>query len=180
MITRSISTLPLFLKAHWPYLKFILTLTGWLIVLFMLVSHSWFIEKVLNPFAIVLTYLIGLVIKTLGNPIEMQATIITTPHFSMEIYYKCTGIYQLTGYLAGVLAYPTTFRKKASGMIWGSCLINILNFIRILSIFYIGILATEWVDFFHAVLWEALFIFVTIGLLFFWAKNCPLRRTIKN
>ena len=148
-----------------------MALLFWMVFLFSIAYNKWFIAVVVNRLALALSGLIGVVLEWSGNEIIRAGTIIKSDGFSMNIYYKCTGVYQTAGFVAGVLAYPASFRTKIPGVIWGSLAINLINVFRIVSIFYIGLYIPQWLAFFHGVIWEALMIILTIFAWWLWVRR---------
>jgi exosortase/archaeosortase family protein len=118
-----------------------------------------------------LSRIVGEIILLSSFQIDQAGTIITGGAISMEIYYKCTGIYQMAGFMAAVLAFPTTFQNKMIGFAWGICGISILNLVRILSIFYVGYYYPAIVPVFHGIIWEALMILFSLLLWMWWANK---------
>lgn len=162
--------LQLFIKSNREYFKAFIALIFWTSIFYSIVFSPLFIKIVIDRTAFALSTVIEVILQSLGSEIERVGTIIKTTGFSMDITYKCTGVYQATGYLAAVLAYPTNLRNKIIGVIFGVCFISFINIIRILSIFFTGLYAPEWIPFFHGVFWEALMIILTITVWLLWVK----------
>ena len=168
---KSLPRIQLLLNANRELSKAFLALIFWASLFYAIAYNPWFIEAVVNRIAFGLASVIGIVLQSLGNEIDPVGTIIQSKGFGIDIYYKCTGVYQAAGFLAGVFAYPTSLRKKASGIVWGVCCITAINIIRIVSIFYTGLHTPEWIPLFHGVFWEALMVLLTIGIWLVWAKR---------
>jgi exosortase/archaeosortase family protein len=159
--------------------KALLWLVFWAGILYSIAFSKWFIDLVANPFALFLSQLIGEVILFLGFQIERAGTIITAGGLSLEIYYMCTGIYQMAGFMAAVLAFPTNYQNKIIGCVWGFFGIGILNLTRILSIFFVGFYFPNLVIIFHGVIWQVLMILFSLLLWMLWA-NKNFRAIRKN
>lgn len=148
-----------------------LWLLFWAGIFYSIAFSKWFIDLVADPLALFLSYVISEIILFLGFQIDRVGTIITGGGISLEIYYKCTGVYQMAGFMAGVLAFPTNYQNKIIGFAWGIFGIGILNLLRILSIFYIGLYLPNAVRIFHGVIWEILMILLSFLLWVYWANN---------
>jgi len=167
----NVKALPGRFHANRELCKTLIALLFWMGFLLSIAYNKWFIEVVVDRLALALSGLIGAVLELAGNEIIRVGTIIKSNGFSMNIYYKCTGVYQTAGFVAGVLAYPTAFRAKVVGVVWGSLVIGFINVFRLVSIFYIGLYIPEWVAFSHSVIWEALMILSTILVWRLWARR---------
>jgi exosortase H (IPTLxxWG-CTERM-specific) len=75
---------------------------------------------------------------------------------------------------SAVLAFPASWRMKALGLAIGSLIIQMLNIIRFISLFYLGQYSTTWFDFAHAYLWESLLVLDTLVIFWLWVKHAAL------
>ncbi|MFQ5863934.1 MAG: hypothetical protein ACE5IW_01765 [bacterium] len=151
--------------------KTFIALIFWMLLLLSIAYNPWFIEIVINRLALGLSYFISLILQSSGNEIERIGTVIRCGGFSMDIYYKCTGVYQAAGFVAGVFAYPTPLRNKVAGVVCGVGCISVINVVRIVSIFYTGLHLPKFLPVFHGIIWETLMILLTIWLWLMWAKR---------
>lgn len=89
--------------------------------------------------------------------------------FAVEITNTCSGIIQVCFLLAGVLAFPVNWRYKFIGASLGSVAILVINLLRIVGLFLVGVYARSWFDFVHRVLGEIGMIATTFLIWFAWA-----------
>ncbi len=156
---------------NYTIVKATLWLLFWAGILYSMAFSKWFIDLVANPFALFLSYIIGEIILFLGFQIDQTGTIITGGGISIEIYYKCTGIYQMAGFMAAIMAFPTNLQNKIIGFAWGIFGISILNLLRILSIFCVGLYFPNVVRIFHGLFWEVFMILFSLLLWVYWAHK---------
>ena len=71
--------------------------------------------------------------------------------------------------LAGVFAFPASWRAKLVGAAAGVTLLMVLNLIRIISLFYIGVYWPKMFETAHIEVWQALFVGLTLLLWLGWA-----------
>ena len=90
---------------------------------------------------------------------------------AIDITYKCTSIIQIVFFSAGVIAYSCKFSKKLLGIIIAIPLIFSINLVRIIGLFFIGVMAFSFFDFAHKVIGEVLMIIVTFLTWLFWLKR---------
>lgn len=91
---------------------------------------------------------------------SVNSIIFCSPEFAIKIAPGCTAIKQLGFYIAGVLAYKCTLMHKFIGIVLGIVIISFTNFIRLISLFLIGIYARPQFNIFHEVFWEILMILI--------------------
>ena len=126
----------------------------------------------LSGLSIQLASLTSWFINRFGMGTLTDNTIIyNTNGFALRISYKCTGILHIVFFLAGILATHKKFLKKISFIVIGIALISAVNILRIAGLFFIGINAYSWFDFFHEVLAEIFMILFTFFIWFFCMKR---------
>jgi exosortase H (IPTLxxWG-CTERM-specific) len=69
---------------------------------------------------------------------------------------------------SAMLAFPAVWKQKAVGLLAGSLIIQVLNIVRFISLYYIGLYSMSWFDFAHAYLWESLLILDTMVVFWLW------------
>jgi exosortase H (IPTLxxWG-CTERM-specific) len=72
---------------------------------------------------------------------------------------------------AAVIAFPATWKMKALGTLAGSLLIQAVNVIRFITLFYIGQYSATWFDFAHGYLWETLIVLDTMVIFGLWVSR---------
>jgi exosortase/archaeosortase family protein len=79
-------------------------------------------------------FLLGLVV----DEVSVHGTRITSSFFSVEIARGCDA-YRICALLSSaIIAFPAPVRTKAWGLFLGLLWLNMLNFVRIISLFFIG------------------------------------------
>lgn len=68
---------------------------------------------------------------------------IVSPTLRAEVVNECTGIEAVIFLVPAMLAFPSSWRAKIAGMALGLSVMAVLNFLRVLSLCYIG---TFWVE----------------------------------
>ena len=141
----------------------------WAGSLYGIVYSEWFIAAAVNPLAASLATLLHNLLPGLGFASEKIGTLLRYDQFSMEIYYKCTGVYQGAGMLAAILAFPVAWRTKLRGVLLCAFALSVINIVRLISIFYVGVFYPAFVDFFHAIFWEGMMVVLAVVLFAAWA-----------
>ena len=149
------------------------------LIVFLTVLGSSFTVVALNPVndAIVLPYtafvarLSGAVLRVLGEPAAVTGCVVSSPRFAVTIYNGCNGLITSLIFIAGVLAFPARWTAKLVGVVGGLVLIQILNLVRILSLFYIGIYLPDYFNDAHIYIWQSLIIIAGVALWVLWAHR---------
>ena len=92
-----------------------------------------------------------------------------TDHFAIQMAYGCNGAHVTILLWAAVLAFPATWKQKAKGLFAGTAALHVVNLIRFISLFYVGIYNRSWFDFAHLYLWESLMMIDTLVIFWTWA-----------
>lgn len=110
----------------------------------------------------------GYILKFLGQDITIGGATISSPAFSITVKQGCDAIEPTALFICAVLAFPSAFSKKITGIVAGTLLLAILNLVRIISLFIVGVYLPRAFNLMHADVWQGLFIFFAIFLWVFW------------
>src|SRR6267378_2394751 len=108
-------------------------------------------------------------LERMGIGVEQKGTVIShAGGFAYEIYYRCTGFLPGCCLAVSILAYPGNWRRKLIGLALGIPLVFLLNLLRLVHLFVIGVASPEWFDFAHRYAWEGAMILAVVGLWLAW------------
>lgn len=110
------------------------------------------------------TYLLWL----LGNPVNLNETVVASSVFSMQVGNECTGIVPAVILIAAVIAYPSSLLKKILCLGLGIPVIFLINLVRTVSLYYVGVHIPQYFDISHFVVWQSITILVVIGIWLLW------------
>jgi exosortase H (IPTLxxWG-CTERM-specific) len=130
------------------------------------------------PYTTLIAKLSGNVLRLLGEDITIDGCLLRSPRFAVTIYNGCNGLITSLIFISGVLAFPARWSAKAVGVIGGLVAIQIINQIRIVSLFYIGIYLPQFFNQSHIFIWQSLVILAGVTLWIVWAHTfaVPERR----
>lgn len=112
----------------------------------------------------------GDVLSLLGQDITVAGRTISSPRFSVEVYSGCDGIEPIALFVCAVLAFPASFVRKIPGIIAGTLLLAVLNFVRVVSLFLIGVYFPKAFLIMHLDVWQALFILFAVIFWILWLR----------
>ena len=138
-------------------------------------EDNFLLKNVLHINAVVASFFLNI----FGYQTTAVGSEVNSSLFNMKIAVGCDGIEPITYYMLAILAYPTVLKRKLTGIGKGVALLLMLNFIRVISLYLVGVYIPSLFDFFHVGLWQALFILAGIALLFIWLNGFE-KFTLKN
>ncbi len=83
----------------------------------------------------------------------------------VSIEAGCNGVEAYIILIAGVVAYPATWRQRAWGLVLGFAAVQGLNVLRVVSLFYLVQWSERAFYIFHTYLWQGL---IMLDVLVFW------------
>jgi exosortase H (IPTLxxWG-CTERM-specific) len=113
----------------------------------------------------------SLVLVCGGHAIQDAAILRSPGGFAVEMRDGCNAINVTILLCSAVLAFPAPWKMKALGLAAGSVVIQILNLVRFISLFYLGQYSMTWFDFVHAYLWESLLVLDTMVVFWLWVNR---------
>lgn len=90
--------------------------------------------------------------------------------FAITIEAGCNGVEAMLVLVAGILAFPASWRLKAIGLAVGVVAIQALNLVRIVSLFYLGQWDRQWFEWAHLYLWQALIMLDALIVWLLWMR----------
>jgi exosortase H (IPTLxxWG-CTERM-specific) len=88
--------------------------------------------------------------------------------YAVSIKSGCNGVEAAMILAAAILAYPAPWLKKLLGMVIGVLAIQVLNVIRIISLYYLGAWSQKALDIAHLYVWPGLIILDALVIFLLW------------
>lgn len=159
--------------APWEAMLRGLCCVGIVVLLVLLANSPVLMSRIQTSYAQATGWILGL----LGEGVQVVDTTVQSSQFGITVVTACTGLF-LTGlFLVAVLAMPTRIRSTMIGVGLGVVVIAILNIIRLVSLYYIGLYLPRLLDVVHLVIWQSLLILAAVTLWFAWAWASNRSRT---
>jgi exosortase H (IPTLxxWG-CTERM-specific) len=112
------------------------------------------------------------VVLAFGGHASRDAAILRAPGgFAVEMRDGCNAVNVTILLWSAVLAFPAPWKMKALGLAAGSAIVQVLNILRFISLFYLGQYSMAWFDFAHAYLWESLLVLDTMVVFWLWINR---------
>ena len=110
----------------------------------------------------------GVVLAGGGHAVRDGAVLRAPTGFAVEMRDGCNAINVTILLWSAILAFPAPWRMKALGLAAGSAVVQVLNIVRFISLFYLGQYSMTWFDFAHSYLWESLLVLDTMVVFWLW------------
>jgi len=111
----------------------------------------------------------GFLLDLTGRGVNVTDTVVASSQFAFQIVDLCTAIMPMMIFAAAIISFPSRLKEKLSGLIIGLTGIFVINQVRLVSLFYIGIYAPGIFETAHLLVWQSLMILLAIGLWLIWA-----------
>ena len=124
-------------------------------------------RAVIVPYTAAITAASTGVLNLLGEGVHRIGTVISGPLFVVDVKNGCNGIEAMVFIAAAMIAFEAPAALRVLGIVAGSVAIQVLNLIRIVSLYWIGAHRRQWFEAFHLAIWQSV-IFVAAILVFLW------------
>ncbi len=158
-------------KPEARFLILFLTILG---VSFTVVALRQVNDTFVTPYTAVIAQVSGFVLRIFGEKATVTGCVVSSPRFAVTIYNGCNGLITSLIFVTGVLAFPAKFSAKLIGVIGGLLTIQLINLVRIVSLFYIGVFLPQHFNDAHIFVWQSLVIIAGISLWIVWAHKFAL------
>jgi len=153
-----------------PQIRFLVTFLALVAVAFGLIALKPVNDAVVDPYTAFIARSAGTILRAFGEDLTVRGCLLTSPRFSVSIFNGCNGLITTMILVAGVLAFPTGWRAKLIGVVGGIFGVQIINMVRIVSLYYIGAFFPEYFNDAHVVVWQTIVILAGIALWVSWAN----------
>jgi len=156
-------------------IRFFVLFTILLIGLFTLEILQPAEKYVIIPFTSFIADISVWIVQFFDDNVEAYRNVIrnATTGFGVRIERGCNGVEAVIILFAAIFAFPAPIKNKLIGFTIGFFAIQLLNLVRIVSLFYLGQwnqVAFEW---FHLYLWQALIILDALVVWLVWLRTLP-------
>ena len=133
--------------------------------------QDWFVIPWTNALARISTWIVtlfdGSVVAT-GKVMRSN-----TNGFAVSIEAGCNGVEATLVLLAAMLAFPAPWKHKAVGLVIGILAVQLLNILRVISLFYLGQWNYDVFEWAHLYVWQALIMLDVLVVWLIWVRRVP-------
>jgi len=104
----------------------------------------------------------GSLLGALGHEAVVDGRWVRTPEFTFQIVRGCDGLEPLAVYVSAVIASPVAIGPKALGAALGILALTIINFLRIVSLYYVALYFPKSFELVHEDYWQPAFVLLAV------------------
>jgi exosortase H (IPTLxxWG-CTERM-specific) len=133
-------------------------------------------DRVIVPFTEGIARVSGALLNAIGQDVNVRGTVIASSRFGVNINNGCNGVEAMLILLASIVAFPATLKARALGLALGAIAVQVLNAVRIVTLYLLGAYQPKLFDMFHTAVWQIVIILAAIGFFLLWsARVAPTR-----
>jgi exosortase H (IPTLxxWG-CTERM-specific) len=142
-------------------------------ILFFIVAFQFnFVHNnIVVPFTAFVANCSSILMNIFGAGSKVTGYTLSTDKFSINVVDGCNGIYATAILVSGVIAYPASLRKRFYGIIFGFIAVFLVNLIRVISLFYLGLHFPDIFQEVHVYVWQPIIILWAIIVWDFWSRK---------
>ena len=109
------------------------------------------------------------ILNVFGQNTVVIGTTVQSSVFGISVVTACTGIFITGLFLIAVVALPARWAAKVIGAGIGIGGIFLVNIVRLVSLYFIGVNWPGFLDQAHQLIWQSLLIVIAVALWLLWA-----------
>jgi len=155
---------------------FLLKFFAILVAAYLLIAWNPVNDHVIVPFTEGVARVSGAVLNLMGQHVTTNGTVISSSRFGVNINNGCNGVEAMLILLASIVAFPASIRARAAGLALGALAVQVLNAVRIVTLYLLGAYQPKLFDLFHTAVWQILIILSAIGFFLVWSARVAPNR----
>jgi len=159
-------------RSAWFLLRFATLLVA---SYFVVASHP-VNDAIIVPFTAGVARASAAILGAIGEKVSVEGTEIRSSLFAVNIENGCNGIETALLFGSAVLAFPAPWPRRLVGLAAGFAAIQLINLVRVVSLFWIGAHRPEFFSSSHTVLWQSIVVLCGVLLFLAWASRAQQHR----
>jgi exosortase H (IPTLxxWG-CTERM-specific) len=147
-----------------------------LIAAYLLIAWNPVNDNVIVPFTAGVAKASGTLLQWIGQPVDVSGTVIRSSRFGVNINNGCNGVEAMLILLASIVAFPASLKARAIGLGLGALVVQLLNAVRIVTLYLLGAYQPRLFDMFHTAVWQILVILSAIIFFLLWSARVAPNR----
>ena len=157
-----------------PAGRFVARYVAVLVGLFAVAAWQPVDDRLVDPYTTFVAHESAVALRVLGEDVRVDGQVLSSPRFAVTIYNGCNGLEAILVFVAGVLAFPASWRARLLGVVLGVVAVQLLNIVRVVSLYYVGVWRPEWFTTAHVLVWQTVVILFAVVLWLFWVQRHAL------
>jgi exosortase H (IPTLxxWG-CTERM-specific) len=134
-------------------------------------AQAYFVVPWTNALAQISTWLVTVVDPNVAAAGKVMRS--TANGFAVSIEAGCNGVEATIVLVAAMLAFPAPWRHRLAGLVAGIAAVQVLNIVRIISLFYLGQWNMKVFEWAHLYVWQALIMLDVLIVWLIWVRTLP-------
>ena len=147
-----------------------------LLLFYVIVALNPVNDHVIVPFTVQVTKISVALLRIFGVDVTAAGTRMVSSAFSMDVQNGCNAVETMILFAAAVLAFEAPLRDRLLAIALGLPLIQLINLIRLMTLFLVGVHRSEWFTFSHVGVWQSLIILSGVGMFVIWSSRIARQR----
>ena len=147
-----------------------------LLAAYLFIAWSPVNDRVIVPFTEGIARVSGVLLNLIGQHVTVSGTVVHSPRFGVNINNGCNGVEAMLILLASIIAFPASLRARGIGLLLGAIAVQVLNAIRIVTLYLLGAYQPRLFEMFHTAVWQAIIILAAIGFFLMWSGRVAANR----
>jgi exosortase H (IPTLxxWG-CTERM-specific) len=156
-------------------LRFFLLFVVLLAVMFGLELTPWAQDWLVLPWTSALASISTWIVTLFDGNVVATGKVMSsnTNGFAVSIEAGCNGVEATLVLLAAMLAFPAPWKHKVVGLVLGILAVQLLNILRVISLFYLGQWNYDVFEWAHLYVWQALIMLDVLVVWLIWVRRVP-------
>lgn len=133
-------------------------------------------DAVIVPFTAGVARASAAILNGIGEAVTVSGTEIRSAGFAVNIENGCNGVETALLFGSAVLAFPAPWRRRLAGLLLGFAALQLVNLVRVVSLFWIGAHRPALFSSSHTVLWQSAVVLCGVLLFLLYASLEQKRR----
>jgi exosortase H (IPTLxxWG-CTERM-specific) len=158
------------LYRDYPILFFVATVAILIVLFYIFYRNPWVENNIFTPLVNFYAQLSGGLLTLLGFENTVIADLIYSSQFSVSVKKGCDAAEPMAIFIAGIVAFPALIKRKLIGLGIGLAILFLLNVVRIVTLYLMGIYFPDLFEAMHLAVWQVIFILIAVLLWFLWLR----------
>ena len=157
--------------------RFLFVFVALLAVSFGLELTPWAQAWLVTPWTDAVARVAGTLMRMFDGSISTTGNVIATTRspFAVAIEAGCNGVEATLVLGAAMLAFPARWRHRLAGIAVGVAAVQLLNVVRVISLFYLGQWDRDVFEWAHLYVWQALIMLDVLVVWVIWVRLAGTR-----
>jgi len=124
-----------------------------------------------EPFTRGVAALSTALLNLLGQHVVRTGTLLMAGNAAVSVRNGCNGIEAMVFLIAATLAFTAPWRQRVIAAVAGSLLVQVLNLIRVVSLFLLQRYQPQLFELFHLAIWQTIIGGASVGFFYTWTRR---------